>query len=112
MIGIEGVKVGEALFKPANMEIQSLGIHEAAAYSFFMCDGEKRKSIDSIVLSGGNTMFSGIEERMQKEIRRLLPYNTEIKALVNQDVSPIQVFFHLFGDSSDLNEFSLSFVIL
>ena len=44
------------------------------------CDVDIRKDLyGNIVLSGGTTMFDGIAERMEKEIKALAPASMKIK---------------------------------
>ena len=59
----------EALFQPSVLGMNSLGIHGLCYNAIMKCDVDTRKDFYcNIVLSGGNTMFPGITERMQKEI--------------------------------------------
>jgi len=44
------------------------------------CDVDIRKDLyGNIVLSGGTTMFDGVAERMEKEIKALAPQSMKIK---------------------------------
>ena len=46
------------------------------------CDVEIRKELyANVLLSGGNTMFQGIGERMMKEISQFVPENIKIKVV-------------------------------
>ena len=46
------------------------------------CDVDIRKDLyNNIVMSGGTTMFEGIAERMQKEIKALAPESMTIKII-------------------------------
>ena len=46
------------------------GIHQCTKISIVKCDIDIRKGLHAnTVLSGGTTMFSGIANRMQKELR-------------------------------------------
>jgi hypothetical protein len=48
--------------------------------SIMKCDVDIRKELyANIVLSGGSTMFEGIPERMEKEIKALAPASMKIK---------------------------------
>ena len=50
------------------------------------CDVDIRKDMYvNIVLSGGNTMFPGFDERMQKEITALAPPTLLIKVIAPPD---------------------------
>jgi len=72
----------EALFKPSLMGKESDGAHEAIYESIMNCSEDIRKDLyNNIVLSGGNTMFEGIGDRMTKEMRTLAPPSTKIKVV-------------------------------
>jgi actin len=46
------------------------------------CDMDVRKDLYSnIVLSGGNTMFEGLPERLENEIRALAPKTMKVKCV-------------------------------
>ena len=48
------------------------------------CDVDIRKDMyANIVLSGGNTMYDGIQERMEQEIKSLAPPTMTIKVLAD-----------------------------
>ena len=68
-IGSEQSCCPEALFHPSLLGMESFGIHELCYNSIMKCDVDTRKNFYyNIALSGGNTMFPGIAERMQTEI--------------------------------------------
>ena len=65
----ERFRCPEALFKPSVLDIESAGIHETTYSSIMKCDVDLRKDLfENIVMSGGNSLFSGIADRMEKEI--------------------------------------------
>ena len=73
-IGNERFRCPEALFQPNFLGMESAGIHETCYNSIMKCDVEFTTDLyRNIVLSGGNTMFPGIADRMQKEITALAP---------------------------------------
>ncbi len=62
----------EPLFQPQYLNIDSVGIHEICNNSMKKCDEDIHKDLyGNIVLSGGNTLFPGFAERMQKEMESL-----------------------------------------
>ena len=70
----EKIRCPEALFKPNLIDKQFSGIHEQCYAAIQKSDVEIRKDMYSnIVLSGGNTMFQGLPERLMKEIQKLTP---------------------------------------
>ena len=80
-IGNERFRCPEALFRPSSLlDKEFPGIHELVYNSIMSCDIDIRRDLYcNIILSGGNTMFPGIIERMQKEISSLIPPSMRIK---------------------------------
>ena len=73
-IGSERFRCPETLFQQPLIGMDAPGIHKICFDSIMRCDVEIRRDIyANIVLSGGNTMFPGFAERMQKEITALAP---------------------------------------
>jgi len=81
-IGNERFRCPEALFQPQFLGLESSGIHQTTYDSIMKCDVDIRKDLyANTVLSGGTTMFSGIAERMTKEITALAPSTMKIKVI-------------------------------
>jgi len=81
-IGNERFRAPEALFQPSFLGLEAVGIHETTYNSIKICDVDIRKDLYSnIVLSGGTTMYSGMPERMQKEITNLAPSTMKVKVV-------------------------------
>jgi len=79
-VGNERFRCPEVLFKPNLIGKESAGIHQTTYDSIMKCDVDIRKDLyGNIVLSGGTTMFEGIAERMEKEIKALAPASMKIK---------------------------------
>jgi actin-related protein len=79
-VGSERFRCPEVLFKPSLIGKESDGIHTTTYDSIMKCDVDIRKDLyGNIVLSGGTTMFEGIAERMEKEIKALAPASMKIK---------------------------------
>jgi len=58
------------------------GIHITTYNSIMKCDVDIRKDLyANTVLSGGTTMFAGIDARMKKEITALAPPTMSIKVI-------------------------------
>ncbi len=76
----ERFRCAEALFNPSMLGIEACGIHEMTFNSIMKCPIDVRKDLyANIVLSGGNTMFPGFADRMQKEITALAPPTMKVK---------------------------------
>ena len=81
-IGNERFRCPEALFQPNFLGMETVGIAETTYNSIMKCDVDIRKDLyANIGFSGGNTMFPGIAERMQKEMTALAPSTTKINAI-------------------------------
>jgi actin-related protein/ubiquitin len=79
-IGNERFRCPEVLFKPNLIGKEDQGIHTTTYNSIMKCDVDIRKDLyGNIVLSGGTTMFEGIDTRMEKEIVALAPPAMKIK---------------------------------
>jgi len=73
-IGNERFRCSEVLFNPSMVGVESQGIHKLTYDSIQKCDVDIRRDLyKNIVMSGGTTMFSGIPERMTKEMKALAP---------------------------------------
>jgi actin beta/gamma 1 len=78
----ERFRCPESLFKPSQLGMEAVGIHETTYNSIMKCDIDIRKNLyENIVLSGGTTMYEGIDARMQKEIQALAPETMTVKVV-------------------------------
>jgi len=81
-IGSERFRCPEVLFRPNFIGLEQEGIHRLTFSSIMKCDVDIRKDLyNNVVLSGGSTMFNGIGERIQKEIKALAPESINIKII-------------------------------
>ena len=81
-IGNERFRCPEALFQPTFLGMESAGVHETTYNSIMKCDVDIRKDLyANVVLSGGTTMYSGIADRMSKEITALAPASMKVKII-------------------------------
>ncbi|KAF9433620.1 centractin- actin- protein of the dynactin complex [Entomortierella beljakovae] len=79
-IGIERFRCPELLFHPAFMGMEYNGIHGTLYETINKCDATLQKDLYSnIVLSGGSTMFNGLAERIENELKLYAPESMEIK---------------------------------
>jgi len=80
--GNERFRCPECLFQPHFIGKEASGIHDTTFQSIMKCDVDIRKDLyANVVLSGGTTMFSGIGERMTKELTALAPSTMKIKVV-------------------------------
>jgi actin-related protein len=76
----ERFRAPEVLFQPNLIGKEAEGIHKLTFDSIEKCDIDIRKDLyTNVVLSGGTTMFQGISERLNKEIKALAPPNIKVK---------------------------------
>jgi actin beta/gamma 1 len=81
-INNERFRTPEVLFQPGLIGKEAAGIHQTTYDSIIKCDIDIRKDLyANIVLSGGTTMFVGIQERMAKELTALAPQTMKIKII-------------------------------
>jgi len=81
-IGAERFRCPEVLFKPNLIGLEDDGIDKLTYSSILKCDIDIRKDLyGNIVMSGGTTMYQGIPERVQKEIKSLAPDSMKIKII-------------------------------
>ncbi|XP_042872732.1 actin-like [Penaeus japonicus] len=81
-VGRERFVCPEGLFQPSHLGLHSQGIHKVVNTSVLLCDKAVRKLLyQNITLSGGNTLFPGLEERLLKEVTDLTPAGTKVKVV-------------------------------
>ena len=92
------IRCPEALFNPEKLGKDDNGLGQICDDVIRSCDIDIRKDLyNCIVLSGGNTMFNGLPERLTKEIRILAPY--EMQEEVKVIASPERKFATWIGGS-------------
>jgi len=81
-VGNERFRAPEVLFQPNFVGMEQAGIHKLTFQSIMKCDVDIRRDLyKNIVMSGGTTMFKGIPERLEKEIKALAPQGMDIKVI-------------------------------
>jgi len=81
-VGNERFRCPEVLFQPNFIGMEAAGVHETTFNSIGKCDIDIRKDLyGNVVMSGGTTMFTGIAERMTKELTSLAPTSMKIKVV-------------------------------
>jgi len=79
-VGSERFRCPEVLFQPSFIGKESSGIHCLTHDSIKKCDIDIRKDLyTNVVLSGGTTMFQGIDTRLKKELSALAPASAKVK---------------------------------
>merc|ERR1711957_903757 len=89
-IGNERFRCPEALFDPSMIGMEQLGMHQAAFQTIQDCDIDIRNDLyENIVISGGTTMFKGLQDRLQSEIQSKAPatVTVEVEATEERDAA-------------------------
>merc|ERR1712178_143969 len=78
--GNQQIKCPEVLFKPNMIGKDFPGMDKMVYKTIQMCDIDVRRDLfKNITLSGGSTMFPGIQERLNKEIKAQANASVEVK---------------------------------
>lgn len=81
-IGNERFRCAEVLFQPDLIGKESSGIHQLTFDSIQACDIDVRRELyANTVLSGGSTMFPGIQQRLMNEMTTLAPASVKVKVI-------------------------------
>lgn len=89
-LNVELIRVPEVLFQPSIAGIDQAGlieIIEGVVMNRFSDPAQQTSLLRDVFLTGGNTLFSGFEERLAKELRAVLP--TGYAATVRRAQDPI-----------------------
>ncbi|XP_028295953.1 uncharacterized protein LOC114457963 isoform X5 [Gouania willdenowi] len=91
-LGTERFRAPEILFKPELIGRDHYGLHVGIFKSILGSDIDLRRCfLGNLVLSGGNTLLPGLPERLQAEIRSLLPADmasaVKVSSPTNRDFS-------------------------
>eukprot|EP00634_Sargassococcus_sp_CCMP2135_P009528 CAMPEP_0198646422 /NCGR_PEP_ID=MMETSP1467-20131203/1891_1 /TAXON_ID=1462469 /ORGANISM="unid. sp., Strain CCMP2135" /LENGTH=408 /DNA_ID=CAMNT_0044381963 /DNA_START=5 /DNA_END=1231 /DNA_ORIENTATION=+ len=80
LVATERFRCPEALFQPSFLGSEAKGLHDATYDSIVSCDVDVRDDLYSnVVLSGGNTLFPGLADRLERELTALAPPAMSIK---------------------------------
>lgn len=80
-LNVERIRVPEVVFQPGIAGVDQAGLVEIAAdiiLQRFTNANEQTRLTKDIFITGGNTLFKGFEERLQNDLRTLLPIDLEI----------------------------------
>ncbi|XP_008309590.1 actin-related protein 6 [Cynoglossus semilaevis] len=79
----ERFAVPEMLFHPSDIGIQEMGIPEAIVHSVQSLPEEMQSHFyQNIILTGGNTLFPGFRERLEADLRSLVPTHLIVSVLL------------------------------
>jgi|NOAtaT_7_FD_contig_121_240162_length_1965_multi_3_in_0_out_0_2 actin-related protein len=78
-VGTERFRCPEVLFDPVLVGWHEGGLHQTIYTSIQKAEIDMRKELFSnILLCGGNSMFKGLDVRLQKELKKLAPPGTNV----------------------------------
>ena len=81
-VGDLRIRTPEILFDPSKIGLDVPGIHKQIHESVQKSDMDLRRDLyENITLSGGSTMFEGLQERLNKEISLLVPQTVKVKII-------------------------------
>lgn len=81
-VGAERFRCAEVLFQPNLIGKENQGIHQLTFDSIGNCDIDIRRELyQNTVLSGGSTMFPGIQERLTNELSKLAPASIKVRVV-------------------------------
>lgn len=85
-IGPEKFRAAEALFNPALIGQEYVGVHQTLVNAINKCDIDVRRTLFSeIVLAGGTTLFTGFGDRLLSEVRKLAPRDAKVRIFAPQE---------------------------
>lgn len=80
VVGNEAFQASEVLFQPELAKKKYSGLHELVHASVMKCDEKVRPMLlSNIMLTGGNSLLSGLDARLANELTKLFPKNTKVK---------------------------------
>ncbi|XP_067422831.1 actin-1-like isoform X3 [Emydura macquarii macquarii] len=81
-IGNQLFRAPETLFMPANIGIEAPGVHKMIFNSIMKCDIDVRRNLyGNVLLSGGSTLFPGLDERILKEMQLQVPIGMSVRII-------------------------------
>ena len=97
-LGSERFRCPEVLFRPSLLGKEFGGIHEQTYQSIMKSDIDVRRELyQNVILSGGTTLYSGLPERLSREIQKLAPQ--AIKSIVKVIAVPERKYCVWIGGS-------------
>ncbi|XP_063799408.1 actin-related protein T2 [Pseudophryne corroboree] len=98
VVGNQRFRAPEILFSPCNIGVEAPGLHKMIFNSIQKCDRDVRGALYSnIILSGGSTLFLGMEDRICKEMKALTPGGVQVNI-----IAPNQRLFSVWIGASVL----------
>ncbi|XP_034279986.1 uncharacterized protein LOC117669567 [Pantherophis guttatus] len=81
-IGSQLFRAPEALFAPTDIGIDAPGVHRMIFNSIMKCDIDVRRDLyGNVLLSGGSTLFCGLDERILQEMQLQVPLGISVRII-------------------------------
>ncbi|XP_004607098.1 actin-related protein T2 [Sorex araneus] len=121
-VGDQLFQAPEGLFAPEQLGLQSPGLPRMVSGSIAKCDADIQKTLfGEIVLSGGSTLFQGLDDRLLRELEQLASKGTPIKITAPPDrwfstwigasiVTSLSSFRQMWVTAADFREFGSAVV--
>ncbi|KAL1195385.1 Actin-related protein 6 [Cardamine amara subsp. amara] len=78
--------VPETLFQPADLGMNQAGLAECIVRSISSCHSYLQPVLyQSIILTGGSTLFPQLKQRLERELRPLVPDHFDVKITAQED---------------------------
>lgn len=80
-LNVERIRVPEVVFKPSIAGVDQAGLVEIAAdivNQRFSAE-DRSRLLKDVFLTGGNTLFTGFDERLRNELRGYIPVDAELR---------------------------------
>lgn len=85
-IGDQLFRAPEALFSPVEAGVSAPGIHQMIMDSISKCNRSSQQTLwNNVIMAGGSTLFSGLHNRLCKELQLLAPNSPQLKVVVPED---------------------------
>ena len=98
-IGDLQIRTPECLFKPKMLGLDMKGIHKSIYECIQKADIDLRRELyENITLSGGTSMFEGIQQRLSKELAQILNPSVNVKI-----IAPVERKFSIWIGGSVLS---------
>lgn len=90
VLGVERFRCPEILFQPSMVGIDQAGLDEMVGSSLrrlssSVDDAVKDRICSSVLVTGGSSLFPGLDSRLEAGIRRLRPYLSPLKVVRASD---------------------------
>ncbi|XP_015682142.1 actin-related protein T2-like [Protobothrops mucrosquamatus] len=112
----------EILFTPSNINHKGQGLHKLVAHSVRKCDPTLRNVLYSnVLISGGSSLFPGLDERMFKGLEGEAPQGVPIKVIAPPDrwfsawigasiITSLSTFKQMWVTAADYREYGPNIV--